>query len=80
MAGQLQQAKLVADAVTDQLTSFKLRCAQLEGKERQQQERIVELHQRIDEQRAELNRGSQARLALQNALETLTLVTKQPAT
>lgn len=71
LANQVQQATLVADAVTDQLNRQKLRCAELEGKDKQQQVRIAELNARIDEQRGELHRGSQGRIALQKALDAL---------
>lgn len=72
LAAQLQQSNVVANAVTDELTMSKLRCAQLEAKEVQQEQRIAELHARIDEQRGELNRASQARLALQKSIDALT--------
>lgn len=72
LAAQLQQSNVVANAVTDELTMSKLRCAQLEAKEVQQEQRIAELHARVDEQRGELNRASQARLALQKSIDALT--------
>lgn len=73
----LQQSNLVADAVNDALTTSKMRCAQLEAKETQQEQRIAELHARVDEQRGELNRGSQARQALQRSIDAL-VANKQP--
>jgi septal ring factor EnvC (AmiA/AmiB activator) len=72
LAAQLQQSNVVANAVTDELTRSKLRCAQLEAKEVQQEQRIAELHARVAEQRGELNRASQARLALQKSIDALT--------
>jgi uncharacterized coiled-coil protein SlyX len=71
LTAQLQQSNLIADAVNDALTKSKMRCAQLEAKEAQQEQRIAELHARIDEQRGELNRGSQARQALQKSIDAL---------
>ena len=76
---QVQQTKLVVDAVTDDRNKYKERCAELEGKANQQQQRIAELHARIDEQRSELNRGSQSRIALQKALDALLEPTKSSA-
>ena len=77
LSNQVLQTNIVVDAVTDDLNRYRVRCAELESKERQQQERIVELHARIDEQRGELNRGSQSRIALQKALDAL-LSTQKP--
>ena len=77
LANQVLQTNIVVDAVTDDLNRYRVRCGELESKERQQQERIVELHARIDEQRGELNRGSQSRIALQKALDAL-LSTQKP--
>ena len=71
LTAKLHHCQVVTDAVTDQLNRTKLRCAELEGREKLHQERIAELHSRVDEQRGELHRGSQARIALQNALEAL---------
>jgi peptidoglycan hydrolase CwlO-like protein len=78
LAKQVQQANIVADAVTDDRTKFQLRCAELEGKDKSNQVRIAELNARIDEQRGELHRGSQARISLQRALDAL-LPTTHPA-
>lgn len=72
LKAKLDQSSLVNNAVLDELNRTKLRCAQLEAKEKQQEQRIAELHARIDEQRGELNRGSQARISLQRALDALT--------
>lgn len=71
LTAKLHHCQVVTDAVTDELNRTKLRCAELEGREKLHQERIAELHSRVDEQRGELHRGSQARIALQNALEAL---------
>lgn len=71
LSGQVQQANLVVDVVTDDRNKYKLRCAELEGRETSHQVRIAELNARIDEQRGELHRGSQARIALQKALDAL---------
>jgi uncharacterized coiled-coil protein SlyX len=79
LAKQVQQANLVVDAVTDDRNRFQLRCAELEGKDKSHQERIAELNARIDEQRGELHRGSQARITLQKALDAL-LPTAKPTT
>ncbi|MDZ5605303.1 hypothetical protein SJI00_21240 [Pseudomonas sp. RP23018S] len=69
---QLQQSTLIANAVNDGLTESKIRCAQLEAKEAQLEKRIGELHARVDEQRGELHRSSQARIALQKSIDALT--------
>jgi chromosome segregation ATPase len=71
LSHQVQQVNLVVDAVTDDRNKFQLRCAELEGKDKSHRERIVELNARIDEQRGELHRGSQARITLQKALDAL---------
>lgn len=71
LTAKLHHCQVVTDAVTDELNRTKLRCAELEGREKLHQERIAELHSRVDEQRGELHRGSQARIALQYALEAL---------
>lgn len=71
LIAKLHHFQVVTDAVTDELNRTKLHCAELEGREKLHQERIAELHSRVDEQRGELHRGSQARIALQNALEAL---------
>lgn len=68
---QVIQANLVVDAVTDDRSRFQLRCAELEGRDKSHQQRIAELNARIDEQRGELHRGSQARISLQKALDAL---------
>lgn len=73
---RVQQANLVVDAVTDDRNKFQLRCAELEGKDKSHQVRIAELNARIDEQRGELHRGSQARISLQKALDALLPATK----
>lgn len=69
---QLEQSKLVSDALNDALTTAKLRCAHLEANEKQHERRIAELHARIDEQRGELNRAYKASSALQKSIEALT--------
>lgn len=79
LAKQVQQANIVADAVTDDRTKFQLRCAELEGKDKSNQVRIAELNARIDEQRGELHRGSQARISLQKALDALLTTTNTAA-
>lgn len=71
LSHQVQQVNVVVDAVTDDRNKYKLRCAELEGKDKSHQTRIAELNARIDEQRGELHRGSQARISLQLALDAL---------
>lgn len=71
LSHQVQQVNLVVDAVTDDRNKYKLRCAELEGKDKSHQTRIAELNARIDEQRGELHRGSQARISLQLAIDAL---------
>lgn len=68
---KLQQANLVLSVMTDDRNRFSMRCAELEGKDATNQKRIAELNARIDEQRGELHRGSQARITLQRALDAL---------
>lgn len=79
LSKQLLQSNLVINAVTDDRNKFQLRCAELEGKDKSHQERIAELNARIDEQRAELHRGSQARISLQKALDALLPTTNTTA-
>lgn len=76
LSRQAQQSNLVVDAVTDDRNRFQLRCAELEGMDKSHQVRIAELNARIDEQRGELHRGSQARITLQKALDALLLSAK----
>lgn len=71
LSSDLQQANLVLSVMTDDRNRVSMRCSELEGKDATNQKRIAELIARIDEQRGELHRGSQARITLQRALDAL---------
>lgn len=70
-AKRASEIQLVADVVTDDRNKYKERCAALEASIKHMELRIADQLGRIDEQRSELHRGAQARLALENALSAL---------
>lgn len=68
---RVAQLEITINAVTDQLNDYKQRCASYETSAKHTQTRIADLTARIDEQRGELHRGSQARQALEKALNQI---------
>jgi septal ring factor EnvC (AmiA/AmiB activator) len=70
-AQRVAQLEITVNAVTDQLNNYKQRCVSYETSAKHTQTRIADLTARIDEQRGELHRGSQARCALEQALNQI---------
>ncbi|MGO4801226.1 DNA-binding protein [Pseudomonas sp. W22_MBD1_FP4] len=68
---RVAQLEITVNAVTDQLNEYKQRCVSYETSAKHTQTRIADLTARIDEQRGELHRGSQARHSLEQALNQL---------
>lgn len=68
---RVAQLEITINAVTDQLNDYKQRCVRYETSAKHTETRIADLTARIDEQRGELHRGSQARIALEQALHQI---------